>query len=96
MQSLDGNFDLHAGEDGNIYSITANDTNDPLGEDSADTSTQFQALGTTIVSDSKSRVLHGYADTLTKFGVSRLRLSPASAVPQTARVMYVRHLVFLS
>lgn len=41
MQSIDGNFDLHAGEDGNVYSISANDTTDPIGEDSADTSTQF-------------------------------------------------------
>lgn len=84
MQSTDGNFDLHAADDGNIYSISSNDT---TGDDSSDSSSQFQALGTTIVADSKDRVLHGYTDTLAKFGVSRLRFSPASAIPQTARVM---------
>ena len=87
MQSIDGNFDLHAGEDGNVYSISSNDATDALGDDTQDTSSQFQALGTTIVADSKSRILHGYTDTLSKFGVSRLRFSPASAIPQTARVM---------
>lgn len=91
MQSIDGNFHLHAAEDGNIYSISSNDATD---DDSTDASSQFQALGTTIVADSKSRILHGYTDTLTKFGVSRLRFSPASAVPQTARVMYVKYQVF--
>lgn len=87
MQSIDGNFDLHAGEDGNIYSISSSDATDPVGDDSQDTSSQFQAFGTAIIADSNSRILHGYADTLNNFGVSRLRFSPASAIPQTARVM---------
>lgn len=87
MQSIDGNFDLHAAEDGNIYSISSNDATDSVGDDSTVVSSQFQALGTTIVADSKSRVLHGYTDTLSKLGVSRLRFSPSSAIPQTARVM---------
>lgn len=87
MQSIDGNFDLHAGEDGNIYSISSDDAMDPVGDDSQVKSSQFQALGTTIVADSKYRILHGYTDTLSKLGVSRLRFSPASAMPQTARVV---------
>jgi hypothetical protein len=87
MQSIDGNFDLHAAENGNIYSISSNDTLDPVSDDSTVASSLFEALGTTILSDFRGRILHGYTDTLTKFGVSRLRFSGSSAIPQTARVM---------
>ena len=84
LSSSDGTFDLHWGEDGNIYVIAANDTSDPTGEDTSDISSQFAASGDMVLGDYTGRLLHGYTDTLEEFGVSRLRFSSPDSVPTTA------------
>ena len=84
LSSSDGVFDLHWGEDGNIYVIGANDTTDPSSEDTSDISSQFAASGAMVLGDYNGRLLHGYVDTLEEFGVSRLRFSSADTVPTTA------------
>lgn len=81
----DGSIGLHYADNGNIYAL-------PQGNGSlVDMSTiSFSSTNEGILTgDVESRIFHGYSDTLSSDGVSRLRLSRTDHIPKTARVMYV-------
>jgi len=85
IKSIDGTIGLHYTDSGNLYAL-------PQGNGSlVDMSTiSFSATGDGILTgDVESRIFHGYLDTLSDAGVSRLRLSRPDHIPRTAVAVYV-------
>jgi hypothetical protein len=72
---------LLAGQDGNLWLGNAGQTYDPR-------LTKFGFSKDIVVSDSGHRVLHYYPDTMTTFGVSRIRLGAIEfSLPQTSNAI---------
>ncbi|KAL2352094.1 hypothetical protein BJ546DRAFT_7699 [Cryomyces antarcticus] len=82
MFSIDGSAVLHHAFNGNIYSF--NEARFPTNQSGLVTSRLFSGVPPFITGGSGGRLLHGYKDTLAKYGVSRLRLSHARAMPNTS------------
>lgn len=85
IKTPDGTIGIHYADNGNLYAL-------PQGNGSlVDMSTiSFSATRDGILTgDVESRIFHGYSDTLSAIGVSRLRLSRADHIPKTAVAMFV-------
>lgn len=80
IDSLDGVMDIHYADNGNLYAVSANSTT----SSGVDDTILFAAVNGTIVGDSDGRLFHGYADTLTRLGVSRFRLADGDHIPLTS------------
>jgi hypothetical protein len=83
MDSLDGALELHYANNGNIYAVSANSSS----ASGIDDSVLFSASNSTVLGDSQGRLFHGYVDTLSSLGVSRLRLANGDDMPSTSVIV---------
>lgn len=83
----DGNetFRLRYSPNGNTYAVPESKVPEPEKEFSGWFATD--PSGAFIIGDSHGRFYHAYLDTITKFGVSRLRLHKPDEMPKTAQLM---------
>ncbi|KAH8654601.1 hypothetical protein BGZ60DRAFT_568402 [Tricladium varicosporioides] len=80
IQTADGTIGLHYADNGNLYAL-------PQGNGTiVDMSTiWFTTTNDSVLTgDAGGRIFHGYTDTLSNVGISRLRLSRLDHVPKTA------------
>lgn len=91
IQTADGAIGLHYADNGNLYAL-------PQGNDTlVDMSTIWFAStnDSVLTGDAGGRIFHGYTDTLSNLGISRLRLSRLDHVPKTAVALYASPFPFL-
>jgi len=81
ITAINGSAMLHYAPNGNIYSFNADRFSTAPGVLEAQYRL-FAGMSPFITASGVGRVLHGYKDTLTSLGVSRLRLSHAEAMPK--------------
>lgn len=79
-----GTLGLHYSPNANIYAVPPQKVEDPNDISSLFTS---DPSGDFIVGDSHGRYLHGYKTEINSFGVGRLRLHTADAMPKTASLL---------
>jgi hypothetical protein len=79
-----GTLGLHYSPNANIYAVPPQKVEDPNDISSVFTS---DPSGDFIIGDSHGRYLHGYKTEISSFGVGRLRLHTADAMPKTASLL---------
>ena len=95
IHTFDRAASLIHGADGNIYGTNVSALAETLlaagRQDLTDVLTKganlFTGIENALFGDARGRILHAYNDEMEKFGVSRLRLSPVSALPRTAKLV---------
>ncbi|KAI9760678.1 MAG: hypothetical protein M4579_001542 [Chaenotheca gracillima] len=73
-----GAYQLSTDDSGNFGLVDASNADDAL---------YFASYQNVTISDESDRIFHYYPDTLSKFGVSRFRISDEDSVPKTADVV---------
>jgi hypothetical protein len=84
LMAWNGTLGLHYSPNANIYAVLPGKVEDPT-----DVSSMFTSdpSGDFIIGDSHGRYLHGYKTEIDSFGVGRLRLHTADAMPKTASLL---------
>lgn len=80
LTQLDGTNVLAAADDGNLYLSGAGSSVSAPG-------TQFYSEGSIAYQDEQSRLFHYYPETMTAYGVSRIRVSSIMDTPLTAQLI---------
>jgi len=84
LRTWNGTLGLHYSPNANIYAVPPQKVEDPNDISSVFTS---DPSGDFIVGDSHGRYLHGYKTEINSYGVGRLRLHTADAMPKTASLL---------
>ena len=84
--AIQGSAILHHAENGNVYSFS--ETNFQP-SDNLTLTALFTGTQPFMIAGSEGRLLHTYNDTMTAWGVGRLRLSPPESMPTTSLPVYV-------
>jgi hypothetical protein len=84
LMAWNGTLGLHYSPNANIYAVPPQKVEDPNDVSSVFTS---DPSGDFIIGDSHGRYLHGYKTEINSFGVGRLRLHTADAMPKTASLL---------